>query len=134
MIWGIQKMCAIIWKQLKFVYNLMWQHDNGTLLLLSSVCYLNINQEVYEDFLFAEQLQIDTKRSTIYKTVKHILPVKVGEAEVGCYSGLCESLASISFVSGTRCRHYSPYFEQKRSCLSSKFELNRRIKCIFPPC
>lgn len=134
MIWGIQKMGAIIWKHLKFVYNLMWQHDNITMELF---CYclpcviLNINQEVPEDFLFAEQLQIDTKRSIIYKTVKHILTVNVGETETGCYSGLRESLA-LSFVSATRCRHYSPYFEQKRTCFSSKFELNRRIKCFFP--
>lgn len=43
---------------------------DGEALLLAYVRYLNTNQEVSEELLFAEQLKTDTKGSTIYNVVE----------------------------------------------------------------
>ena len=45
-------------------------------LLLAYVRYINTSHEVIEEFLFAEQLEVDTKGSTVYKTVEQFFKHK----------------------------------------------------------
>ena len=45
-------------------------------LLLAYMHYLNFNQMVIEEFLFAEQLKIDIKNLTLYKAIGQFLMKK----------------------------------------------------------
>ena len=64
-------------KQQNFLYNLTRQnYVTIKALLLAYMCFVNTRHEVIEEFLFTEQLEVDTKGPTIYKTVEQFFKLK----------------------------------------------------------
>ena len=57
-------------KQHNFLYSLTTTLRDNEALLMASVRYINASRKVIEEFLFAEQLEVDTKGSTVYKAVE----------------------------------------------------------------